>query len=135
MGTIIASTVTALRNATQRGGAFSRMRGEIPTVVDCPCCGEQATINRRVDQDLVMDYFYECRCGCTIEPDEIDPQREVPTIIDCPHCGEQAIARFFTDGAEITDWYYDCVYCDRITEPHRAEPPEKFFTKGGCGCE
>lgn len=35
----------------------------IPPVVTCPRCGKEAKINALVDQDTLIDYFYECSCG------------------------------------------------------------------------
>ena len=48
------------------------MELHVPTIIECPHCGEQATINVHVDQEQVIGYFYECPCGNIMEQEEID---------------------------------------------------------------
>ena len=42
----------------------------IEKTVVCSLCGQEAMINMHVEQGVLLDYFYECRCGKIIEQEE-----------------------------------------------------------------
>lgn len=42
----------------------------VPPSIECPHCGEGATVNAHVDQERRVGYFYECCCGRIIDRGE-----------------------------------------------------------------
>ncbi len=45
------------------------MERAVPTIIDCPHCGEQATIRLFADKGEITDWYYDCvYCHSITEP-------------------------------------------------------------------